>query len=75
MNGNLTVIPWAAESDRQYAGIFTSRLQEALLEAEEADLAFQSDGIVAAGGVLRFNQFCADADCTRGVFLMTQINN
>lgn len=75
VNGQLTVVPSAAEFDRQYAGIFTSRLQEALLEAEEGDLALQLDGIMAAGGVLWFNQFCADAACTQDEFLITQINH
>jgi hypothetical protein len=73
--GQPTSISSAAEFERSYDGIFDRQLQEAITRADENDLEPGLDGVKAAGGRVWFNQFCADAACTQGKFLITQINN
>jgi hypothetical protein len=75
VNGQPTTIASAADFERNYDGIFDSRLQEAIASADENALELQFDGIKAAGGVLWFDQFCADPACTQGKFLITRIDN
>jgi hypothetical protein len=75
VNGQPTTILSAAEFERNYAAIFSKALQEAIAGADENDLELQLDGIKAAGGALWFQQFCADAACAQGQFLVTQIDN
>jgi hypothetical protein len=75
VNGQPTTLASPAEFERAYEGIFASGLGAAIAGADEADLELTLDGIKAAGGTLWFNQFCADALCSQGEFLITRINN
>ena len=75
VNGQQTTILSAADFERNYQGIFNDQLQQAIAGADENDLELQLDGIKAVDGALWFNQFCTDPACTRGEFLITQINN
>lgn len=75
VNGRPTTIQSQAEFERNYAGIFSAQLQADIAGANEQDVQLGLDGIKAADGALWFNQFCADAACTQGQFLITMINN
>ena len=75
VNGQAGTISSAAEFERNYDQIMNQQLQAAISGSDENDLVLTLDGVKAAGGALWFNQFCADAACTQGKFLITQINN
>jgi hypothetical protein len=75
VNGQPTTIASAAEFERNYDGIFTPQLLDAISGADENDVELQLDGVKAAGGVLWLQQFCVDAACSKGQFLITRINN
>ncbi|HET6845594.1 MAG TPA: hypothetical protein VFH29_02095 [Anaerolineales bacterium] len=75
VNGQPTTISSAAEFERNYDGIFTRQLLDVIAGLNEKDAELQLDGVKAAGGVLWLQQFCTDAACTKGQFLITRINN
>lgn len=75
VEGSTMTIESPGEFEQYFGAIFTKSLQEAILAADEEDLIQMLDGIRAADGHLWLNQFCADAACSQGQFLITQINN
>jgi hypothetical protein len=75
LGGQATMIQTAAEFEENYDRIMDEPFRTALLGADEADLILTFDGVKAADGALWLSQFCADAACSDGQFLITQINN
>ena len=75
LNGVPATIASPEEFERHYDGIFTRPFLDTLAAGNEDELELLLDGVRAADGALRFNQFCMDSACTEAQFLITEIHN
>jgi hypothetical protein len=75
LNGSETVINTAADFVKNFKAIFNDKVSKALIESDENELLITAKGVRIGNGELWFNQFCSDAVCAKGEFLITQINN
>lgn len=75
LNGQSMAIDSKAAFMKNYGQIFNQSYINALITANENDLAVSAEGIRVGKGELWFNRFCMDAACTKKEFLITQIHN
>ena len=75
LKGLVATINTAADFENNFKEIFTTKVQNALINADENNIHISTKGVGIGNGEIWFNQFCSTANCTDGVFLITQINN
>ena len=75
LNGQGSTISTQADFIKSYSEIFNDKLMKSLESADEDNLFITFNGVQVGTGVFWFNQFCTNAACTQGRFLITEINN
>jgi hypothetical protein len=72
---HVTTVNTTLDFAMSFQDTFNEKVRKTLINANENDLILTSKGIRIGNGEIWFNQYCTDADCTEGEFLITQINN
>jgi hypothetical protein len=74
LNGQQIFIHNEAEFVKQYETIFDAKFVQVLSDIDESTLTLLSNGVQVGNGILWFNYFCVDLECSDAQFLITQIN-
>jgi hypothetical protein len=75
VNTRVVTINSAKDFEKNFKAIFSENVQKTLLDSNEDDLLLTSKGISIGDGAIWINQYCSDSACTKGEYLITQINH